>query len=1081
MQSEEFRECLPRESCPRPFSHDHSLSRPLKPSSCLSDDKIRMYVEGHLSDHEADIVETHLQSCDACTARIGKAWSSIPFPYAKPCASDELTDRDDIAATSDEPTSVDNRSYTNQRFCAYELWQSLPGHEVNCLAEKVNTKNVHLGRYRIMQWIGSGGFGDVFLAKDETLHRHVAIKIPKHGLDIGQVRRNLLLSEAKTVASLDHQSIVPIYDVGSTEDFPLYIVTKYIEGGSLFAIKSSLSLNKIARLVLDVASALHCGHMNGVIHRDVKPQNILIDESGKAYLTDFGLALNTSDESSRPENAGTPRYMSPEQNRGMLSQVDARSDVFSLGIVLGELLDAWESSTENQGVVADKFQTQLYSELKSIRDRATEYVPAKRFQTAQEIEETLELLVAFPDPPSQSRTALTWAVAFMSMAVLLIVPFLFWTKSRITHRLELEARLRALSLASPANLEDRAKRMLAVASESASKLREIAVNGKGGNRLHAQLILFLENGEFAAEVVQGIINSDPELAVSIVATLCSNTDRLNELNSNEVWRSLFEKDWTPNQRLNAFAFLASRDQSALQWENTETQILLAKSLLHDEPTHLPLRAKGLANKRTSVADGIEKLCIASAHIHSVEQRIKALNLWLLFVRGDSVRSANLICVSPPSMYERILEGLDLDGHIEEQFVHRIKLKADETNLKATKAKFEHLAALIYLKKGNPEKYWKLWEHSADPTNIAAQLYSVADGPVNKMVIFERLCAIDGLTPLHDVPAELDSRLFWPQLSQRRYLLLAMCFSRLEEEFRKSNLESLITQLKVLYQHEADSGMRSMASMALDHFGEPLPDLATQDSPKQSWSHNSIGDMMIHMNTTDQLGHSFALSATEVQVGQFRQFLVETMYNWSPEFASFGEPNEDRVARGGLNSADCMAFCNWLSRKEGLIECYAVAGAGHQNKMQLRADWTKINGYRMPTETEWEIACRAGTTSQTSFGDADYLVYNFAWFHPRAARAAKHVAKTWPNQLGFFDMHGNVCESAHRELPNDTWLTIVHCGGSVEARNMEEYGSSARVEYPLDCRRPTLGMRIAKTLTKNAVATGQGMTDNTNRE
>ena len=197
-----------------------------------------------------------------------------------------------------------------------------------------------IGRYRIEKVLGKGGFGLVYLAHDEQLNRPVAIKVPHAKLISKPEDAEAYLAEARTVANLDHPDIVPVHDVGSTEDCPCYVVSKYIEGTDLATRlkQQRLQYREAAELVATVADALHYAHKQGLVHRDVKPGNILIDNDGKPFVADFGLALREENIGKGPKYAGTPAYMSPEQARGEGHRVDGRSDIFSLGVVFYELL-----------------------------------------------------------------------------------------------------------------------------------------------------------------------------------------------------------------------------------------------------------------------------------------------------------------------------------------------------------------------------------------------------------------------------------------------------------------------------------------------------------------------------------------------------------------------------------------------------------------------------------------------------------------------------------------------------------------------------------------------------------------------
>jgi len=198
------------------------------------------------------------------------------------------------------------------------------------------------GDYELLEEIGRGGQGVVFRARQKSLNRTVALKVIGLGQWATKAHLKRFRREAEAAASLDHPCIVPIYEVGE-RDGSCYFSMKFIEGGQLDEVirRTPMSIRQAAELIAKVARTVHYAHEHGILHRDIKPGNILLDAKGEPHLTDFGLARLLESESTITrtlEVMGTPSYMAPEQASGETSELTSATDVYGLGAVLYQLL-----------------------------------------------------------------------------------------------------------------------------------------------------------------------------------------------------------------------------------------------------------------------------------------------------------------------------------------------------------------------------------------------------------------------------------------------------------------------------------------------------------------------------------------------------------------------------------------------------------------------------------------------------------------------------------------------------------------------------------------------------------------------
>ena len=256
-----------------------------------------------------------------------------------------------------------------------------------------------LGNYELRRQLGEGGMAQVYLARDVRLGREVAVKVLNRNLADRPGFRDRFMREARVAAGLDHPNIVPLFDFGDTE--ALFLVMPFVSGGSLQDLlpRAPLPIGEVVTYGSQIADALEYAHHRKVVHRDVKPANMLIHADGRLMLSDFGLAkiVNATQKLQAPRNrpdAGTPEYMAPEQ---VVGSSDSRSDIYGLGVVLYLLLTGrlpFSGSTSHEVMQAHlhkdprpvrAYNPNVPAAMEAVVMRAMAKQPADRFQRAGEL------------------------------------------------------------------------------------------------------------------------------------------------------------------------------------------------------------------------------------------------------------------------------------------------------------------------------------------------------------------------------------------------------------------------------------------------------------------------------------------------------------------------------------------------------------------------------------------------------------------------------------------------------------------------------------------------------------------------
>src|SRR6266853_2102985 len=277
------------------------------------------------------------------------------------------------------------------------------------------------GGYELLEQIGRGGQGVVFRAHQKSLNRTVALKVISLGQWASKAHLKRFRLEAEAAARLEHPGIVPIHEVGE-RDGQCYFSMKFIEGGQLDEVvkQTPMSMRQAVELITKVARTVHYAHEHGILHRDIKPGNILLDQKGEPHLTDFGLARLVESESTvtrTMEVLGTPSYMAPEQAVGNNAAITSATDVYALGAVFYQLLTghppfAGGTTFETVRLVLDTeprpprlLNPKVDRDLATICLKCLDKDPQRRYSSALALAEDLERWLEH-EPISARRTGL---------------------------------------------------------------------------------------------------------------------------------------------------------------------------------------------------------------------------------------------------------------------------------------------------------------------------------------------------------------------------------------------------------------------------------------------------------------------------------------------------------------------------------------------------------------------------------------------------------------------------------------------------------------------------------------------------
>ncbi len=1000
-------------------------------------------------------------------------------------------------------------------------------------------RSERIGSYRILGLLGRGGFGEVYMAEQRSpVRRKVALKVLKRGMDTRQVVARFE-AERQVLALMNHPNIAKVYDAGETEDGRPFFVMELVDGELVThsVRKRNLPDPDILRLFREVCFAVQHAHQRGVIHRDLKPSNVLVttvDGVLRPKVIDFGIAkaregfLTEGTLHTAPfQLLGTLEYMSPEQVELGGLQIDTRSDVYALGVLLYELLTGTtplrreellrmtqdESIRRIREEVPESPRVRLRSldrqkslpptggltfhsgtspvrrrmpcDLDWIVMKALEKEPQRRYQSVAELGEDVDRYLAGRPvearAPSRiyrirkcvrrNRVAFTGASAVVFLALLAGGAMFVNLAGSYRERLIL-----AEASQLPVVVEQgkgflwlpSLRGQFARTAEDPAATPEL--------RMRAAWALLEEEPRWATMLAEYILSADleevrvlrPLVSAHRQAFLESALRTLSERPGEPQWlgESLEESRRRSGRMLRAAAVLAVADPGNGAWEDAATPVAEALCAVHT--SELGEWSRWLAPARAFLDSSLRALFLQSDRPLSSNAAAVALATF----QGDDLQSKfELVrAASPSQLTPALIENLAGHGDAAIELLRRDLASRRFASFEAegereSVAREQANSGLALILCGRGDLVWDALgqaDAGGDESVQTHLIHGLAAGGVDPR---ELLRALEGASP-----------------RALRALLIALGEFN-ETELPVERRSRLQPQLERWAAHP-DPGVHSAALWLAREWKfalRPPQRSSGTDKPNPGWIRNGLGQDLLTVTgpvvlptwTREggspgelagmRIDHGFAIGMLEVTEGDFDRFLEE----FSGRLAWALDPGERRLIREGsecsasrIVETEAQAFCIWLSEREGLDpaeQCYEVTE--DLGSVRIRGDLTRLTGYRLPLEIEWEYACRAGSATPRPFGSCRERLPSYEVYGLNSGGRCWAPGRLRPNQFGMFDMLGNVAEWCHSGELGGAWIR----GASFLAAPEAAVEVSVRSEYTGKVGVPVVGFRIARTL------------------
>jgi formylglycine-generating enzyme required for sulfatase activity len=1063
----------------------------MDPQTCPAQEKLAAFAASNLcGDPLEEAIGAHVDACPTCQAFLKalppdeKLSTSLGGPKLAEPFLDEPACARAVAKWAEPPPLPPGTPFWEQSQPHFSVPTPLPRETSGPGA-----------RYVIEGFFDEGALGKVYLGKDRELDREVALKhIQQKWAEDPDCRRRLV-SEAKITGSLEHAGVVPVYGlVQNADGLPGYAM-RFIRGERLQDAldrfhaaerpnrdpgERTLALHQLLSQFVAVCKTVAYAHSQGVIHRDLKPRNIMLGPYGETLVVDWGFAkrlrrggaapgageetavpgsdLGGSGEDTAAGRAvGTPGYISPEAAAGRWDVVGPPTDIFSLGATLYAILTGrapFQGSSKRE--VLDRALRgdfppppqgkNIPLALLAIARKAMARRPEDRYDTALDLASEVERWLA--DEPVQAypegwparlgrwvkRRRKPLAASLAAAAGLLLV--FGWLARDHAGAVKAEALVRGLADAEPGKVEELIKEIEPYRRWANPLLEHMAgaANADRRARLHASLALVrVDPGQLEYLKRHLLEEASPEEVLLIQNAL---RERGPEL-AGDFWIILANPASPSRQRLRAACALAVLAPGDKRWDGAGGHVVTALMEEENVVLRLGVWTDALRNVKGPLTRPLEQVFRDAERPES--KREVATTLLVDYAADEPLVLTRLICDAEPWQYGALLKKLNVHEKAAVPLLEELVKQAwpPAENEREQQARRQANAAVTLLQLGEPDQVWPLLKHGpdSDPRRRSYVIHRLGALKADPAAILKRLQAR---------PA--------PDVSERRALLLALGGFPLDQ--LKGQQEKLIPSLLETFKNDPDPGVHGATEWLLRKWdykedlqlamnqlladskasGDRLAKIQRELDPAHPrWFVNGQGQTFVvlpgpvtfRMGSRDPrwakesgyktvmeqrhyelIGRSFAILTKEVTVAQFKRFNREDKFV-NEVYAPTGEHPVNKLPW------DVAAeYCNWLSKQEGLDPCYEFT---KDKGWHPKPGHLNMTGYRIPTEAEWEYACRAGAVTIRFFGETEELMPEYVWYGKNSADGLKPVGGRMPNDFGLFDMLGNAGEWCENQM------------------------------------------------------------------